>query len=446
MSRWVRLAMILIAIAASVTVLVLEKPILGLDLRGGVQLLMEADLSSASSASERETFMGQALETIRFRINESGLTERSVTRAGENRIWVEIPCPAPPETCEQPREIRDLIERRGFLEFRKVLRELANPSLESPSLLEEILYGKAGEAYLVTREPIITGADLENAQAGAGGLQQGGSFYVSLTFREAGAKKFADQMINGTLQGRDKLAIVLDGVVQSAPEIEPGLITSTKTQGWRSVQSGTQITGLDTLEESKNLAIILKSGNLPVPIKIQYEEAIGPSLGKDSIDKGMFAFILAVTLVFLFMIVYYKFSGIIADLTMVLNLMMLVAAMVLLDATWTLPGIAGLILTIGMGLDSNVLIFERIREELRSGKTPRAAIDYGYERALLTVIDSHVTTLITALILFTFGTGAIKGFATTLSIGIFINLFAALVGTRFAFDLIKEREPRRLSI
>ncbi|OGW43542.1 MAG: protein-export membrane protein SecD, partial [Nitrospirae bacterium RBG_16_43_11] len=196
-----------------------------------------------------------------------------------------------------------------------------------------------------------------------------------------------------------------------------------------------------------DLAIVLRAGALPAPVEIIQNLTVGPSLGRDSIEKGVKATIIAGILVVLFMMIYYKLSGVIADFAMLLNLVILVGALAALDATLTLPGIAGIILTIGMGVDSNVLILERIREELRLGKPVRSAIDSGYDKAFITVVDSHVTTLLTAVILFLFGTGPIKGFAVTLSLGIAINLFTALVGTKVVYDFINSRKRlERLSI
>jgi len=453
MMRWVRAGLILIALLGSLLVLYFEKPILGLDLRGGVMLLLEAQLSQLPTDQNtpvgRSQAMDSIVQTIRFRVNASGLTEATVTQAGEDRVWVEIPCPASGE-CQEPSEIRDLIERRGFLEFKKVLKagSSSGEELTPTSSDEVVVYDKQGVPYLVPADPLLTGAAISNARPQPS--LTSGPYIVILTFTEEGAKTFARVLTDGTLKGGDLLAIILDGRVESAPRItgpeEQNSIITAARQGWRSIQDGTQISGQESLSAASNLAIVLKSGNLPVPIRAIFQDEIGPSLGQDSINKGLVATGLAGALVLLFMLFYYRLVGGIANLTLLLNLLMLVAVMMLLHATWTLPGIAGLILTIGMGVDSNVLIFERVREELRSGKTVRAAIDFGYERALLTIIDSHVTTLITALILFTFGTGPIKGFATTLSIGLIINLFSALMGTRLAFELIKQREPRRLSI
>ena len=208
-----------------------------------------------------------------------------------------------------------------------------------------------------------------------------------------------------------------------------------------------QISGRFSTEEASDLAIILRAGALPAPVKIIQNLTVGPSLGRDSIEKGMRATVIAGILVIIFMIAYYRLSGVIANVALIMNLTVLVGSLAVLNATLTLPGIAGIILTIGMGVDSNVLIFERIREELRSGKPIRLSVDSGYDKALVTIIDSHVTTLITAVVLFLFGTGPIKGFAVTLSLGIMINLFTALVGTKVVFDFINGRwKVKRLSI
>ena len=246
-----------------------------------------------------------------------------------------------------------------------------------------------------------------------------------MTFNSIGARLF--ERITGD-NVKKRLAIVLDGNVYSAPVIQE------RIGGGKA-----QISGKFSMEEAQDLAIVLRAGALPAPVEIIQNLTVGPSLGRDSIEKGVKATIVAGILVVLFMIFYYKLSGIIADFAMLLNLVILVGALAALDATLTLPGIAGIILTIGMGVDSNVLILERIREELRLGKPVRSAIDAGYDKAFITIVDAHVTTLITAVILFLFGTGPIKGFAVTLSLGILINLFTALVGTKVIYDFINSR-------
>jgi len=229
---------------------------------------------------------------------------------------------------------------------------------------------------------------------------------------------------------------VLDGVVNSAPVIQD------KITGGRA-----QITGRFTMEEARDLAIVLRAGALPAPVKIIEERTVGPSLGKDSINKGLKSMIIGGIIVILFMGFYYKFAGLLADLALVLNILFIAAGLAFFGATLTLPGIAGIILIIGMAVDANVLIFERIREELRLGKTPRAAVDSGYSKALVTILDANITTLIAALVLFQFGTGPVKGFAVTLSIGIIASLFTAIFITRVIFDyFIIERGMKKVSI
>jgi protein-export membrane protein SecD len=247
---------------------------------------------------------------------------------------------------------------------------------------------------------------------------------VNFTLTREGGRRFA-QLTGANI---DKpLAITLDGRVESAPIIRAKI----RESGVIEMGSGS------TIEDAHDLSVVLRAGALPAPVKIIENRVIGPSLGQDSVNKGLKAAIIGISLVILFMAVYYKLSGIIADLAMLLNLLFLMAAMASLHATLSLPGIAGIILTMGMSVDSNVLIYERVREELRTGKTIRSSIDAGYTRALLTIIDSHVTTLITGAVLFQFGTGPIKGFAVTLCLGVILSLFTAVVVTRLIFDIRK---------
>jgi preprotein translocase subunit SecD len=235
---------------------------------------------------------------------------------------------------------------------------------------------------------------------------------------------------------KKRLAIVLDNNVYSAPVIQE------KIAGGKA-----RITGNFSAEEARDLAIVLRAGALPAPVKIIEERTVGPSLGSDSIKKGIISTIVGGILVFIFMTVYYKGSGLIANFALILNIFLIVAGLAGFQATLTLPGIAGIILTIGMAVDANVLIYERIREELRSGKTVMSAVDAGYERATLTILDANVTTLIAGLVLFQFGTGPIRGFAVTLSLGIVTSLFTALYVTRSIFDfLLFNKKIKKLSI
>jgi preprotein translocase subunit SecD len=257
--------------------------------------------------------------------------------------------------------------------------------------------------------------------------------YVSISFNATGARIFEE--VTGA-NVKKRLAIILDNTVYSAPVIQE------KISG-----GNAQITGTFTTEDAKDLSIVLRSGALPAPLKMLQNVTVGPSLGRDSIEAGKLAGIIGTLAVIVFMIFYYRLSGLIADLALLFNIILLLGAMASLNATLTLPGIAGIILAIGMAVDSNVLMFERMRDELRAGKTPRAAVDSGYHKAFWTIFDSHVTTLITAAVLFQFGTGPIKGFAVTLSLGVAINLFTALIGTKTVFDIINSRrEIKSLSI
>lgn len=294
----------------------------------------------------------------------------------------------------------------------------------------EILYNSQGTPYLLKKDTLLSGRAIKDARVE---MDQWGQPYVALDFNAEGADKFSE--ITGKHIG-ERLAIILDNVIKSAPVIK------TRITGGKAV-----IEGNFTIDESNELRIVLKSGALPVPFTPIQNTWIGPSLGRDSIRKGLLSGIIGMVCVLVFMGIYYKKAGLIADSALLLNLLFLLGALAALKATLTLPGIAGIILTIGMSIDANVIIFERIREELRGERAPRSAVDAGYERALRTILDANITTLIVALVLFQFGTGPIKGFATTLSIGILISLFTSIVATRVIFNLLLAGRPvSKLSI
>jgi preprotein translocase subunit SecD len=285
--------------------------------------------------------------------------------------------------------------------------------------------------YLLKREALLTGDLLSEARVSLD--QRYNEPYVSLRFNSVGAKVF-EEATGAHVQ--DRMAIILDGNVYSAPVIRE------KISG-----GDASISGGFSIEEAQDLAIVLKAGALPAPVRMLQNVTVGPSLGQDSIEAGKKAGLIGSLLVIVFMVVYYRLSGLIANFALVMNIVLLIGAMASLEATLTMPGIAGIILAVGMAVDSNVLMFERMREELRAGKTPRSAVDSGYHKAFWTIFDSHVTTLITSAVLFQFGTGPIKGFAVTLSLGVAINLFTALVGTKTVFDMVNQRrEVRSLSI
>jgi preprotein translocase subunit SecD len=401
------------------------------------------EIKDAEIKRIKDSAINQALETIRNRIDQFGVAEPLIQRQGLKQIVVQLP------GIREPKRAKDLIKETALLEF-KMLDEASKLSMDLPQRVpkgkeedvlkqfegklpegDQILFEKMVEKdtgresripYLVKKRVMLTGDVLSDARVSIGQFNEP---YVSVTFDAKGAREF-DRITGDNVKKR--MAIVLDNTIYSAPVINE------RISGGRA-----QITGTFTTQEANDLAIVLRAGALPAPLKIIQDLTVGPSLGQDSIEKGVRATLFAGILVVVFMMVYYKMSGVIADFALVLNLICLIGALAALNATLTLPGIAGIILTIGMGVDSNVLIFERIREELRQGKPVRLAVDSGYDKALLTIIDSHVTTLITGLVLFLFGTGPIKGFAVTLCLGITINLFTALVGTKVVFDWINQR-------
>ncbi len=378
----------------------------------------------------------QALETIRNRIDQFGVSEPDIRRQGEGRILIQLP------GIKDTQRAKDLIGRTALLEFKLLdeshdlqaaLKGNAPPGSEVLFQVDESPQtGRVKKTpYLVRKRAQLTGAYLTDARVQFD--SQDNLPYVSIDFDRKGAKIF--ERITGDNVNK-RLAIVLDRTVYSAPVIQE------KISGGKA-----RITGSFTTEEARDLAIVLRAGALPAPVIILEERTVGPSLGTDSIRKGLISMIIGGILVVLFMIVYYKGSGIIADAALLLNIVLIAGGLAGFQATLTLPGIAGIILTIGMAVDANVLIFERIREELGLGKTPRAAVDAGYDRATLTILDANVTTLIAALVLFQFGTGPVKGFAVTLSLGVISSLFTALILTRsiFGYFLIN-RKIRQLSI
>lgn len=287
--------------------------------------------------------------------------------------------------------------------------------------------------YLLKKEPEMTGSMVADAQIQIGSELQAGQAVVSMELTSEGARVFSK--VTGANVGK-RMAIVLDSKIVSIPNIQE-----------RISAGRAQITGMDNMEEAQDLAIVLRAGALPAPIEVIQERTVGPSLGQDSITKGTYSAAVGFIIVILFMMAYYKLSGLVANIALVLNLFVIMAVLAGFHATLTLPGIAGIILTIGMAVDANVLIFERIREELRSGKTVRAAIEGGYGKAFSTIMDANITTLLTALVLYQFGTGAIRGFALTLSIGILISMFTAIVVTRIIFDYFTNKMTiKKLSI
>lgn len=385
----------------------------------------------------KEIAVEQALQTIRNRIDQFGVAEPSIQKQGERRLLIQLP------DIRDPDRALELIGKTALLEFKFLDEEhdigeaLRGKRVVGSEILYEINRDEnTGEEisrrpWLLKKRTVITGASLTDARVSID--SRFNQPYVSITFDGSGARQFA--RITEDNVGR-RLAIVLDKVVYSVPVInEP--IPGGKAQ----------ITGNFTMEEAKTLAIALRSGALPAPVTILENRTVGPSLGQDSVRKGLQAILIGGLLVVVFMVIYYRFSGLIADVTLFLNLIIILGALSYLGATLTLPGIAGIILTIGMAVDANVLIFERIREELRLGKTVRAAVDSGFSKALVTILDANVTTLIAGIVLFQFGTGPVKGFAVTLSLGIMGTLFSSLFVSRTLFDaLMTKPRVQKLSI
>jgi preprotein translocase subunit SecD len=394
---------------------------------------LELRINDKDSQDRKDKAVQQALETIRNRIDQFGVSEPTIQREGINHIVVQLP------GIKDPQRAIDLIGKTARLEF-KMVREDLTPSSgivpEDAEILKERLVDQTTGAvnevpYVLQKKSMITGDLLTDAQVRID--SQFNQPYVAIEFNSLGAKLF-DQVTAANVGKR--FAIVLDNNIYSAPVIRE-----------RISGGSAQISGSFTEKTAADLAIVLRAGALPAPVKIIQNVTVGPSLGQDSINKGLSAGLIGVLLVVVFMTVYYKMSGLVANWGMVLNVVYLMGALAALGATLTLPGIAAIVLLIGMSVDSNVLIFERIREELKLGKTPKAALDAGYDKAFMTVMDSHITTLITAAVLFQFGTGPVKGFAVSLSLGVMINLFTSLIGTKVIFDLALHKGTiKKLSI
>ncbi len=383
-------------------------------------------MQSRAVARLRDDAVRQGVETIRNRVDQFGVAEPTITRQGDDRILIQLP------GVQDPERAKALIGKTALLEF-KLVDEKADVEAAVQGRVpegDEVLYQRRVDKqtkverkipYVVQKRTLLTGAELTRAEVNAD-PNAPGNWQVSIEFTANGARIFGE--ITEQNVGRH-LAIVLDGVLQSAPRINE------RIPGGRAV-----ITGQFTVDEARDLAIVLRAGALPAPVTVLEERTVGPSLGADSIRQGMIAIGASAIAVVLFMVIYYRLSGLIADVALVLNLLILLACMAAFGATLTLPGIAGIALTIGMAVDTNILIFERIREEMRVGKTPRASIDAGFSRALRTIIDTHLTVMVTAAILYNFGTGPVKGFAVSLFVGLAASLFTAYFFTRLLFDVV----------
>ena len=463
---------------------------LGLDLQGGLQLLLEVDKSHLNPAEAKDA-VERAREIINNRVDQFGVAEPHIQREGEDRISVQLPgltdraraieligktallefklvrtpeetraafgkldsyladhAPAGSDTSFRDHQLTGHMLEPGFIrkdDVPAVQRLLASAPIDTilPGDTEVLwsdgdvsLQGVTGrEIYVLKREPEMTGGSVASADpSNQLDPNSPGAWGVSMKMTPRGRSDFA--RVTAANIGR-ALAIVLDGVVQSAPVIRDKIPT-----GDASITGGSF-----DINTSKDLAIVLRAGALPAPVKILEERTVGPTLGADSIHKGIMAGVIGTAMVVAFMLVYYQLSGLIAVFAMLLNTFYVVACLAGFGATLTLPGIAGLVLTVGMAVDTNVLIFERIREELRNGKSIRQAVQLGYDRAFRTVFDAHSTAIISGAFLYWFGTGPIKGFAVTLITGLVANLFTAVLFTRMIYDYWLSRgKIERLSI
>lgn len=393
-------------------------------------------LKTTAAATIRNQALIQAMETIRRRVDAYGVTEPTIAEyggQGDYELVIELP------GIEDTTRVKDLIQSTALLEL-KLVQDGPFPSREAALSAHggvlppdtELLPGPASQTgetwYLVNRVAAVTGRDLSGADPSRG---TDGRPIVNFTLTRDGAARFA--RVTGANVGKF-LSIVLDSRVVEAATIK------------NQISDRGEIEGSFTPEQVQDLAMKLRSGALPASITYESEATVGPSLGLDSIRHGVLASIVGLVAIMSFLLIYYRGSGINANLALVLNLVILLAALAYFTATLTLPGIAGVILTVGMGVDSNVLIFERIREELRLGKAVGSAVAGGFEQAFRTIIDTHVTTVVSAMILFTFGTGPIKGFAVTLTIGLIANLFTSVFVSRVIFDYILSRREKGVAL
>ena len=360
--------------------------------------------------------MDQALRTIRNRIDQFGVAEPDIRKQSDNRIQVQLP------GISDPRHAVKILGQTAHLEFHMVRDDVDATKAVMPAGVIAL--------PLLDKDAVLTGEDVSDARPAFDNLNQS---YVSLTFNSRGADVF--ERLTAENVGK-RMAIVLDGKVYSAPVIRE------RIGGGRA-----SISGNFTTDEANDLAIVLRAGSLPAPVNILEERTVGPSLGQESIDSGIRAGVLGAVLVMVFMAVYYGLSGVIADVMLTFTVLIILAGMSAFGATLTLPGIAGIVLTIGMAVDANVLIYERIREEMRAGMTPLAAVRAGFQHATVAITDSNLTTIITAVILYQFGTGPVRGFAVTLTIGIIGSMFTAIFVSRAIFETWARRcGPKGLSI
>ncbi|MGB5866324.1 MAG: protein translocase subunit SecD [Arcobacteraceae bacterium] len=399
----------------------------GLDINKGTNLIYTIKLTPVEVEIVKDMAVGQAVETIRNRLDQFGLAEPSVTRQGNVDIVVELPGI---KTPQEEQRARELIAKPANLELMEV-DELKSDQVykltdEEAKDMGNLILEDTNDPqikYLVKQIPILTGSEVVDAKVAFD--QQTNQPIINFTLSTFGAKVFGDFTAKSV--GK-RLAVVLDGKVFSAPNIRE-----------RIGGGSGQISGNFTVAEAGNVAIALRSGALPAPVIMLEKRSVGPSLGADSISASMFALISGFVLVVVFMILYYGIAGVISNIALVTNLFIIIAVMAMFGATLTLPGMAGIVLTVGMAVDANVIINERIRELLKQGKSVHKAIEDGYKNAMSAILDANITTLLVAVILYVYGTGPIKGFAITISIGILASMLTAILGTHGMYEAIKNK-------
>ncbi len=447
-SDWIRFGVVMAALLASVGLLYPFLPFqevikLGLDLQGGVRLVLEAQVldpetgkmiplrDSPMDAARQQDAVNQLVTVFSERVDQYGMVNAEIRPIGRDRVEVKIP------KFQNPEEAQKLLGSTALLEFRKVIDAAPTWSdLEARrTLIQEILPNPdKTEWYLVEAEPLLTGDVLDNAVVRTSTDPRQPGFLIALTFNRSGAELFVSALAR--LQVNDRLAVILDNTVYSAPQVSAS-IKQAAQQGWRAVQDSTTITGRFTFDEAKLLAAVLRSGALPTQVDVIEQQTIGPTLGAEYVRRGMTALVVSFALVMVYMLIYYRWLGLAADATLILTMLLVFGALRAFGATLTLPGIAGIVLTIGMAVDANVVIFERIKEERRTGKAPTACITAGFAKSLSAVLDANITTLIVALILFLLGSGPVEGFGITLGLGIMASVFSALVLSRLLLEATK---------
>lgn len=397
--------------------------------------LIRIEMSDREKQEIRKFALDQNITTLRNRVNELGVAEPIIQQQGERRIVVQLP------GAQDPAKLKQVLGATATLEYRLVDTERSvTDALDGKVPIgSRLYYDRDGEPILLKKRVIVTGNQITNASSGFDQRTSQPAVFVSLDgqganrMRRVTTDNVGKPMAVVFIESRNETREINGKLVNRKVQVEEVISVANILEPFG---RRFQTTGLDSTEEARDLALLLRAGALAAPIYIVEERTIGPSLGQDNIDKGFMSVMIGLGLVMIFMVVYYRLFGLVADLALGLNIVLIVSVLSMLQATLTLPGIAGIVLTVGMAVDANVLIFERIREEISIGSTPQASIKAGYEKALSTIVDANITTLIAAVVLFSFGTGPIKGFAVTLFIGILTSMFTAIIGTRAVINLV----------